>query len=161
MQTEYDIGRFTRRCWRLDRPLEPGEAYYSALVDEQGQLTRRDFSEAGWQGPPEHCIGWWRNRLPPATSTRLRLAPHSVLIGLLQQMVVQSGQQELSYLLALLLIRRRALRVKQTDAQRPDVLLLEVPIEGSTIEIPACQIAPERHETLQRQLVDLLYSEGA
>jgi hypothetical protein len=160
MQTEYDIGRFTRRCCRLDRPLAPGEPYYSALIEEQGQLVRRDFAAAAWEGPPADCVGWWKHQMPEAAPKRLRLAPYPVLIGLLQQMNGQPGQQELGYLLALLLVRRRALRATAPNHDRPDVMTLEVPSDGTTIEVNACQIAANRRAELQERLIELLYCEA-
>ena len=33
--------------------VQPGERYYSALVEENQQFVRKDFCQDAWQGPPE------------------------------------------------------------------------------------------------------------
>lgn len=90
VQAEYKLGRCTRRCSVEDRPLQPGEIYYSVVeaaadADDDENLVRRDISAHAWNGPPEGNLGWWKNRMPEAGSKKLKLAPDAVLIDLLRR----------------------------------------------------------------------------
>ena len=43
--TDYQIQASSRRCAATGREIRPGEAYYSALLDEGGAFVRRDYSD--------------------------------------------------------------------------------------------------------------------
>ncbi|MGL4513247.1 MAG: hypothetical protein ACRCT8_09175, partial [Lacipirellulaceae bacterium] len=108
MHHEFDVRRSSRRCAASGRDLAPGEAFYSALVDEPrpgGQIVeRRDFAPEAWAGPPEGTIGWWRSRTPGKRASGQ--APNEVLVRLLRAWQDQPEERALRYLLALLLVRR-------------------------------------------------------
>lgn len=90
VQGEYKLGRCSRRCSVEDRPLQPGETYYSVVeiaadADDEETLARRDISAHAWQGPPEGNLGWWKNRMPEAGNRKLKLAPDAVLVDLMRR----------------------------------------------------------------------------
>ena len=170
MLSEYKVGRSTRRCWHLDRPLQPGEWYYSVVSedDDEGVLTRRDYSAEAWQGPPEGALGWWKCRMPAAGAKKLKLAPDAVLVDLLRQ-AGGDGSGEASagaairYLLALLLMRRRVIRPVETagaESDADDAMEFEVIGDGSTIRLTRCDVHPSQAHALGQQLTELLYCEA-
>ena len=62
-------------------PSRRGEEYVSALIEEEGQLVRKDFTQSQWNGPDESCIGWWTSVVPLLDSDRVYWAPNSVLLS--------------------------------------------------------------------------------
>ncbi len=159
---DYEVERFTRQCAATGRALAEGEEFYSVLVAEGGQVRRRDYSAAAWQGPPEEAIGWWKSRVPTRQSHRARLAPGDVLLNLLQELEGVAGQEELRYLLALWLVRRRQLRLEETrhEPQGEEVLMLYSPRLDVRLEVAAVPPGPERRAELEAYLAQLLFAEA-
>lgn len=112
MPLDYEVRRPTQRCAVGDRALSPGEAYYSVLLEEKNEVLRRDIASAAWQGPPENAIGWWRCHTP-SNDGKPQPAPREVMLGLLDQWANDPSKVSDRYLLALLLVRRRVLRIEQ------------------------------------------------
>lgn len=175
MQTEYRINRCSRRCAVQDRPLEPGEAYYSVVLEEDEQWVRRDISAAAWDEPPERAIGWWSCRMPSQENRKLKLAPDAVLLDLLRETPVPADPQSqgdrtaIRYLLALLLLRRRVVKPaassefqqgQEDGSGEEDRLILEDPAGGSAIEVAEWNASAADIERVEAALVDLVYCDA-
>ncbi len=174
---EYKLSRSSRQCYLQKRPLKEGEWYYSVLtLGESDQFERRDYSVEAWQGPPEQAVGYWKCRMPLSGPKKMVLAPREVLVDLLRQMESVPEQSKTRYLLALLLLRRRYVRMADppgTPSQRQaaedeiaaavdiPMLHLEVIDDGSTIDVPQCVIARNETESLSEALTELLYCEAS
>ena len=178
MLGEYKVNRCTRRCQALNRPLREGEWYYSVVIEQGDSYQRLDYSAESWQGPPEGALGWWKNRMPRADEKKMVLAPNEVLVDLLRQMGQFPAKAKSRYLLALILMRRKIVRPRQTLAETQpagsrsaedaesapealsDVLALEVIEDGSAIDVPACTITRSESAQLRQELDELLYCEA-
>lgn len=165
---EYKVSRSSRQCFAQKRPLREGEWYYSVLlIGDEDQCERRDYSVEAWEGPPEGSVGHWKCRMPISGDKKLVLAPREVLIDLLRQMETIPEQAKTRYLLALLLLRRRFVRLADAGAQAnseafPEslpMLHLEVVDDGSMVDVLQCDIARSESETLSAAITDLLYCE--
>jgi hypothetical protein len=164
MQTDYAFSRCTRRCYLSNRNLEPGEAFYSAILKADESLTRIDIAATAWQGPPEHAVGWWRSRMPPAGNRKLKAAPDSVLLETLSLLLEQPSSAALAYMLALLLVRRRVLTdgLEQDEADRVEVAELwhlQHPVDGRQWSVPMVMPSAEETESVQQELTRLLFTE--
>ena len=73
-----------------------------------------DIASSEWDGPQDEIIGWWRSHMPAADSRKLKPAPTGVLLDTLADLVDRAGKEELAFLLALLLVRRRVLVERET-----------------------------------------------
>ena len=111
MLLDFEVQRCTRRCAATDRALEPGDVCYSVLEMNGADVVRKDFCAEAWNGPPEAAFGWWRSRMPEPTAKKIKLAPNDVLLELFDQLADRPDQQDLRYVLTLLLVRRRVLRL--------------------------------------------------
>lgn len=175
MQTEYRINRCSRRCAVQDRPLDPGEAYYSVVLEEDEEWVRRDISATAWTEPPEGAIGWWSCRMPSQENRKLKLAPDAVLLDLLRETPApadpqsQSDRTAIRYLLALLLLRRRVIRpaasseFQQGQGERTSgegALVLEDPADGSPIEVAQWDASAADLKRVETALVDLVYCDA-
>lgn len=180
---EYKINRTTRRCSIGNRPLLPGEYYYSVVSGDDEDYRRVDIAADAWTGPPEDCIGHWKNRVPQLEEKKRELAPPEVLIDILRSMADQPQLKKMRYLLALTLLRKRHLKPYEqasliqserpasptarqqasrdaetpSGARRVDLMQLESSLDGSVLTIEVADIASSEAESLQEQLVDLLY----
>ncbi len=165
MQTDFTIGKCTRKCAVSGQSLAPGEQFYSVVVGEGDAIVRKDISAVAWTGPPPQTIGWWRVKMPDATAKKLRPAPVGVLLDTLSKLLEQPKAAALAYLLALLLCRRRVLvDEEQTDSNAGEtesdlVWQLIYPPDGRQWAVPVAVPAPNLLEDLQSQLNSLLFTE--
>jgi len=155
---DYELQRCTRCCAETGRELAPGESFYSVLVSEQGELRRYDYSDQAWKGPPEAAIGWWRSRVPASRAERKHWAPNDVMLEFLEELAGQDDKQDVQYVLALLLVRRRVMRLEETsrDEQGGEVMVLYCPRRESTYRIPAVVPTEPRIGEIQEELARLL-----
>ena len=152
---DYEIQSCTRRCAASGRELAPGESYYSALVPEGSGYRRYDYAEEAWKGPPEGAVGWWKSQRPD--KRRARWAPNDVLLDFFDQLEGQEQSQDLRYVLALLLVRRRVMRLEQTESTPGgDVLVLDCPRRETTHRVPAVVPDEQRAKQIQEELARLL-----
>ena len=158
---EYVIQRSSRKCHKGDRPFEPGERYYSAVLERGMELVRQDFSKEHWQGPPEKTVGWWVSQMPAKRSGKLTLAPTVVLLDALERLCEQPDDGNLAYLLAVLLMRRRLLTEQSSDASEEEAshLHLTHSSTGREFVVPVLIPSPDHTESLTQKLVELLYCE--
>lgn len=98
-------------CATTGRAFAPGEVFYSALVRGPAGLERIDLAAEAWTGPPDGTLGWWRSAWQPAETAGPTLAPVEVLLDVLEELDGRPDDAALRYLLALQLVRRRALRI--------------------------------------------------
>lgn len=177
---EYKINRTTRRCSVGDRPLEPGEVYFSVVLEVDEDFKRIDVAGDAWKGPPENAVGWWKNRVPRAEEKKREVAPPEVLIELLRSMADQPAAAKSRFLLALLLLRKRHLKtIEPTATGSPigaptqdrrdenaavepqpkprETMLLISNLDQSTMEVDVVAINASEAGKLQDELIDLIY----
>jgi hypothetical protein len=155
---DFDITHCSRQCAASGRTFAPGEAYFSTLHIEGGAAVRRDYSAAEWRGPVDDAIAWWKSRVPDHDAAKPKLAPQDVLLNLFTELADRPSEAEFRYVLGLLLVRRRI--VKLEDTRRDDageVLVLECPRRNEEYELRVAPPPPERTEALQQRMVELLY----
>jgi hypothetical protein len=117
---DYKLHRPQLACSRTGRAFAAGEEFVSALRRDSGGLERVDVAVEAWDGPPADTIAWWRSRhLPPGQAGPV-LAPIDVLLDTLEALEEQPGEEPLRYLLALQLVRRRALRIEAAGDDEPN-----------------------------------------
>lgn len=160
----YDIAKHTRRCHATGRPLAPGEVTYSALVENPAGQERWDFSIEGWTGPPEHCVGYWRGRLPEEHSTPAKRPepPLETMVDLFDRLGNGSLEAErserLRYVLGLLLVRRRALKLHnlRRDGER-QWLVVRKPTNDELLELPDPMLTDEESQILEQELHEWMH----
>jgi len=155
-------------CVATSRELKPGEWFYSVLLEDKGQIKRLDWSQDGWQGVPAYqpedeieLIGWWKSRIPSPNDNKVKLAPNDILLNLFDQLGDQIDKQEMRYVLVLLLIRRRILRLEkeETDTETGQkTMTIYCPKREATYRIPVTSPNDEQIEQMQQTLTTLLYA---
>ena len=113
---DYNVKPMGRTCAATGQELAPGSLCHSVLVEKNGELLRFDFSEAGWGQPPHGTIAHWRCAAPePVTAAKKSLDPQE-LMRQFEQLSEEANpaHEKFRYVLALLLIRRRRLKLEGT-----------------------------------------------
>jgi hypothetical protein len=158
MLLDFDITHCSRQCAASGRTFASGEAYFSTLHIEGGAAVRRDYSATEWRGPVDGAIAWWKSRVADNDSSKPKLAPQDVLLNLFTELADRPDEAEFRYVLGLLLLRRRLVKLDETrhDAAG-EVLVLECPRRNEQYELRVATPEPGRTEQLQRRMVELLY----
>ena len=157
---DYEIQRCTRHCAETGRELQPGETFYSTLTAEGAEVVRRDFAAEAWQGPPEGALGWWKSKMPERDARRLHFAPNDVMLELLESLESQPAMQDMRYVLALLLVRRRVLKLEESekDDSGHEVSVLYCPRRETTYRVTTVMPSAERTIEIQDELSRLLFA---
>jgi len=155
---EYEIERSAKCCAATGREFAPSEKFYSALISEGSELKRCDYSVQAWQGPPPGSLGWWKSQMPDQHARRTHWAPNEVLLNFFDELAEQPDRQDMRYVLALLLVRRRVMRMEeeQRDEAGHERLMLYCPRRDAQYEVPAVAPDPQRAEEIQQVLAKLL-----
>ena len=109
---DYEVQRSARHCTTSGREFSPGEEFFSVLMAEGAELRRYDYAVEAWQGPPAGAIGWWKSQAAQNTK-RPQWAPNDVLLQCFDELADQPARQDMRYVLALLLVRRRVMRLEE------------------------------------------------
>ena len=99
--------------------------------------------------------------MPQATSGKPTWAPNQVLIEYFERLLEDAdpAQAELTYVLALLLVRRRLLRIADDDAPDATTLTVTCPMNDATYEVPVAVPSRRRFAELEEQLARLLFGD--
>ena len=159
---DFEVQRCSRHCAATERELSPGELYYSALVDKGADVERYDYSKEGWKGPPENTVAWWKSRIPDRAAKKKRWAPNEVMLRFFEELDQRKdgpqSQDDMRYVLGLLLVRRRVLRQEESerDADGNEILVLYSPRRETTYRLPAVEPREDRVNAIQDELARLL-----
>jgi hypothetical protein len=176
MLLDFEVQRCSRRCASTDRALEPGELCYSVLEVSGAEVLRKDYSADAWVGAPEGALGWWKSRIPEPTAKKVKLAPNDVLLELFDQLADQPDQIDLRYVLTLLLVRRRVLRVEEattlgdqigphSDTRLPtpgttELMRVYCTKRDATYDVVVIMPSGARVDEIQQHLSDLLIADA-
>ena len=160
---DYEIQRCTRRCAATDRELKDGEACYSVLVPEGASVVRRDYSREAWTSPPENAIAWWQTTIVDPNAGRPQWAPGDVMLHYFERLLEDPTAVDARYCLALLLVRRRVLRIEGSATDEFGQIILQLYCSRNETEYRVAETmpTPERAALLQQQLAELLQSHGS
>ena len=158
--SDYEVHKCTRRCAASDRPLKPGDAFYSVLVAQGADVVRFDYAVEAWPGPPENAIGWWKSEVPDPRSRKIAWAPNDVMLHYFCQLEGMEGVGDTRYVLALLMIRRRIVRLEETtrNERGEEELVVFCPKSETKYVVPVQDPTPPRRQAIQEELSQLLFS---
>lgn len=161
-----EVDKPSRRCHITARELKPGECYWSALIETPSGQQRLDFSVEHWSGPPENAIGYWRGRLPtaPVSTTARQVVSVESMRAALDNWIDSSDplEKKLCYVLALLLMRRKALKLQDVEQIDGNDWLLIRPVRSKTIyRIADPQLSDDEASQLEDEVIRRLELQAA
>jgi hypothetical protein len=149
---DYHFPPLGKTCAATGKPLAPGSACRSAVWEQNGQFIRKDFSPEGWTGPPADAVGYWVTHVPEQSGPP-KIDPEQ-LMRYFEQLTEEAtpAHDETRYLLALLLLQHKRLRLEtiRSDDDGDYLILSGLRGEG-TFEAPHLQLADA--EIAERQLI--------
>lgn len=161
----YDIGRPTGRCFVSDRRFEPGEEFIAVMLEGATGWVRRDYALENWSELPNGAVGFWRCAMPNLNGDSPELTTKPVSTEqILQwfdavnaQLPRDDHQQRLLYVTALLLVRRKALKLLDVErSNEGEYLVLKRPRGNGIVKVRDPGIADDRLAELERELTQHL-----
>jgi len=152
---DYHLPPVSKTCAASGQPLEPGQPCYSALIEQDGRYRRLDFAPEHWTGPAEETLAYWKSTVPVPTRTAAQPLDPDALLRYFEQLCEDANpaQQKFAYVLALLLLQKRRLKI-EGSRQEDDVEYLQ--LIGSRgegpYEIRDQQLTDKETEQLQQSL---------
>jgi hypothetical protein len=162
------VAAHSKKCRATGRDLVAGEDYYSALVETLVGTERWDFSIEGWTGPPEGTVGYWRSTLPAAQAVPVvKEVPIETMLEFFDRLSedpARLNQQErrLRFVLALLLVRKRALKLHSVRRDEShDFLVVRRPPSKETIDVLDPGLTEAQTQSVEQELSDWMQSAQA
>lgn len=118
------------------------------------ELDRLDYAADAWSGPPENAIAWWQSEIPSPETRKVHWAPNEVLLNLFLELENNPAEQDMRYVLALLLVRRRILRLEFIENE---TLKLFCPKSDTEYLTPVVTPDESRIAEIQAKLEKLLF----
>jgi hypothetical protein len=156
---DYQIQPNTRRCAATGRELQPGEKFYSVLLDDGGKFVRQDFASEAWQGPPEKAFSFWSGRVPAAESSRRPRIDDDLLVDCFQRLDGQDDPSRVNfrYVVALLLMRRRRFKFEEARLENGrEVLCLRCARTGTQHQVINPRLTEEEMTAVQEEVFKVL-----
>ena len=139
-------------CCVTHRAFQPGEEYVAVLFEMNGGLTRRDYSLEAWEKhPPEKYAACAEQ------AANVKQAINDVLLEMFDQLRNQYDAPDKLYILSLLLVRRRVMRLEESfDKNAGETLRLYSQNRDEYYQIPVVPPTPERQAEIQEELTAVL-----
>lgn len=157
---DFEVGKITRMCAGGGREIAAGETFHSVLIRDGADVKRLDYAQEAWSGPPADAIAAWTSVMPAREGgDKRKLAPSEVLLQLFHELADAPGQEDLRYVLTLMLIRRRIMRLEDTtSAGGAETMTLYCARDEQTYQVPAVMPEPARVDEIQNYLTGLLFA---
>lgn len=152
---EYHLKPLGKVCAGTGKPLAPGSVCISVVIDDGNELQRLDFSKEGWKGPPEGTLAQWQCSVPMPVDIKKRLLDPDALMNYFDQLTEEANplQEQLRYVLALLLMHKRRLREEGIRGEADDEFLLFTSTQGEgTYEVRNYHLSDNEVAELQATL---------
>jgi hypothetical protein len=157
--TDYHLQANTRHCAATGEELHAGERFYSVLLVEGGKFLRKDYSEAAWQGPPDGALGFWRSRLGDGQAPKRPPVDDDLLMECLQRLEGETDPTKVAfrYVLALLLMRRKRVRLEDTRKESGrEEMLLRCTRKGDRFQVADPALSDQELESVQDDVFRVL-----
>jgi hypothetical protein len=159
---DYQLKPLGKICAQTGRKLLPGDVCYSAVVPKGSEWERVDFSRDAWNGPPAGAIGYWKCTVPQAVEAKRRMLDPDALLRHFEQLCEDASpaRDKFRYVLALLLVQRRRLRISGTRSDGAASFLELSGMQGEgPFEVRDQQLETDEIEALERELNQRLTAE--
>jgi len=159
MATDYD-DKLTSAgsCVGCGREFEPEERYLSALFEDLDGFSRRDYCLSCWQGPPAESFSYWRGRIPAREEPAERVVNDAEALELFEQLedVGEPRQVAFRYLLALLLVRKRVLKLISSGVRDGRPMVVARPGDGPEYQVLVPRLGQEELAEVSVQMGSVL-----
>ena len=158
--TDWEIERHTLVCAASGRELAEDEEIYSAIYDEGSGFVRRDYAVERW--PPkemERVFSFWKTRVPKRDAPVKRFVDNEVILDFFHRLEGEAGpaKRNFRYVLALLLMRKKALKFKGLRrGEGEGALVLYDRVRGRDCEVADPNLSEEEIERVTEEVGQVL-----
>jgi hypothetical protein len=166
LERDYKIDASPHKCQKCGHVFAVGEEYFSAVIEtqEEDRLARQNFCAACWGGEPVAYFSFWKTHVPePAAANDHgpRLVDMGRLLQLFEHLADAPDPQALRfrYVLALVLMRKRRLKVLETrrlPGGRGEELTLREPGTDRRHIVACPNVTEEEIRSVADRLRDIL-----
>lgn len=164
ISTSWDIGRSSGQCAASGEPFVPGAPCVVALVEREDDpslpLARLDFSESGWNSParPKGIIAFWRSIVAAPGEKKRGFVDDQTLLDLFERLGGddRTHRVRFRFVLMLLLVRKRLLRVVSTESIGGVETWHVLPKGAAEGEQPMSVTNPKLDEVAMKEVTDQL-----
>lgn len=163
--SDWKIRRRHGECSRCQSVFEDGTRHASILrIDDEELLVREDLCPECWEGEDAaEMLFWWFTRHQEDKRKTLRLDLES-LERLFMELEGREQEKirELRYLVCLLLMRKRKLKLIRVERKKQgEKLILRRPRRTEELSVWVVDFTPERMEEMRASLQEALEGAGA
>jgi len=159
---DYHLKSIGKSCTGTGRKFVSGETCFSVLVERDGEVSRLDFCEEGWRGAPEDAIAEWTTVVPDPAA-RPKSIDTEGLLRYFEQLCEDANpaHEQMRYVLALLLLQKRRLRLEgsRTDEDGNEFLEFIGSRSEGPFEVQDSDLTEEEISGLQAALNARLQAE--
>lgn len=161
MAEVWHIARSTRTCALKGVEIPPEVPYYSALLDTDDGFERRDYSAEAWvEINTDEFFSYWKNKGYSPRADKKPQVDYERLLGFFDALGESKDAQKrlLRYVLALVLVRRRRLRLDdmgRNDRGEDRLIVYDRRDGGKTLEIVSPEASRDDLEKAQEKLNEL------
>jgi hypothetical protein len=150
---DWKFARRRDRCTACDAPFQDGARHVSALSVSAEELTREDVCLPCWErrAAGTELFFWYTRRTSDRGGLRLDLATLEQIFLRLEGRD-ETKMIELRYVLCLLLMRKKRLKLVKLIREPREVLVLRRPRREESLPVVVCDFGPERVEELRCEL---------
>jgi hypothetical protein len=130
------------------------------LSETPAGFVRTDFCAEAWTGLPDGAVGFWRAVVPKSPKEPRVVVDASVLMDCFVRLmeVDDPGKQNFRFILALLLLRRKALKLVGSQREGGiDWLVLRAPA-GNEYRVVTPDLSEEQLAAMQSEVEKMLQS---
>lgn len=157
---EWKIEKRKGSCDACAKAIAPEEDYVAALLDRGTEFGRRDFCSACWPAQPAASFySYWKARVPPPEAPKRAdlQAAAETFEKLVAEASADPARQRLAFLLSLILLQRRRLKLLETVTRDGrEILRFERAGEGGAVEVPNPGIPDAELDSLKAEMDALL-----
>ena len=137
--------------------------FYSTLVAEGSEVVRRDYCSQAWEAPPAGVLGWWQSHMPSRNAKKLNWAPNDIMLNYFLELADQPEKRDVRYVLTLLMIRRRIMRLEESemDDGGAEHMVVHCPRRDETYHVAIASPDDARTQEIQAELSQLLFADAA
>lgn len=159
MADQWQMPRRSDACAACGRSFEPGELIQAFLYEVPEGYQRLDLCENCAPPPAPTAIGSWKTRRPEPTAPPAPSFDRAAIYRLFEQLADAETpeKRQLRFLLALLLWRKKVLRLERSERTGDGELWhFTAPRAGQTHVVARPELNAERLDDLEKQLEQLL-----
>lgn len=158
MADMWHVARSTRACASTGVEIPPETPYYSALLETDDGFERKDFAAAAWPGVDRaEFFSYWKNKGYSPRADKRPAVDYERLLSFFDALdgTEDRSKRLLRYVVALVLVRRRKLRLDdmtRTDDGEDRLVLHDRRDGGKTVVVASPEATREELEQTQEKL---------